>query len=126
MDVGVIVSTLSWTSACEELHQQLDDDDELILVCDTESDPLFNHEGSENAKIMAAGEPEGCSGKCNALAYGLEKASKEYVVCTDGDFSHPDGWLNSVKESLETGSFVTTPNFFKSKRCLANSWSLAI
>lgn len=116
MDVSVIIPTFSWNSACKEVYRQLENGDELILVCDAESDPLFDQQTPKDVNVLLAGEPESCSGKCNALAYGLESASKEHVVCTDADFSHPAGWLNDVKNSLEENIFVTTLNFFKSEK----------
>lgn len=116
MDVCVIIPTLSWTSACEQVYQQLDDGDELIAVCDSESDPLSKQDTPSDIKVLVAGEPEGCSGKCNALAEALEQAAREHVVCTDADFQHPEGWLDEVKNSLEENEFVTTMNFFKSRK----------
>ena len=115
MDVSILVPTFSWTEGCEDIYNQLEKEDELVLICDSKSDPLLSDKIPNDVKILISGEPENCSGKCNALSKGLEKASREYVICTDADFRRSESWLGNVKKSLEKDNLVTAPNFFQSR-----------
>lgn len=89
--VSVILPTTRWKDACEAVAGQLQESDELLVVCDTESDPIADRRGDlpEGVLLVLAGEPERCSGKANAIAAGMETAEHERIVWTDDDFSHP-------------------------------------
>ena len=58
--------------------------DELLVVCDREDDPVTT-DAPASATVVVAGEPEGCAGKPNALAAGVERATHDIVVWTDDD-----------------------------------------
>ncbi len=109
---SVLLPTRVWGSACEQLSTQLGDDDELLVVCDSPSDPVASHDPPENVEILVAGEPSGCSGKANALACGLERAQYDRLVWTDDDFDHADDWLARMKAAGEEhGVFTEVPIF---------------
>lgn len=109
---SVLLPTRVWGSVCEQLSTQLGDDDELLVICDSPSDPVVSHEPPENVEILVAGEPTGCSGKANALAYGLERARYDRLVWTDDDFDHADDWLARMKTAGEEhGVFSEVPIF---------------
>lgn len=104
---SILLPTQHWTPTGEQLLAQLAPDDELLFICDTADDPLASHpclqSACENAsvdvRLLVAGEPDGCSGKANAVAYGLEHASSDQhrFILTDDDFDHGDEWLTRVK-----------------------------
>ncbi|MDZ5812764.1 glycosyltransferase [Halorubrum sp. AD140] len=108
---SVLLPTVRWTDACEEVASQLGEDDELLVVCDTEDDPVAaRRSGSAGGKaaelpdgvsVVLAGEPEGCSGKANAIAAGTEAASHDRIVWTDDDFHHPPTWLAELNTDYE-------------------------
>lgn len=105
--VSVLLPTVEWGPVCEQLTAQLDGDDELLVVCDTESDPVAEHDPSDGVRILVAGEPEGCSGKANALAYGMERATCDRFLWTDDDFDHGEDWLQRVKRLADEHGVVT-------------------
>ncbi|EJN61102.1 glycosyltransferase [Halogranum rubrum] len=105
--VSVLLPTVEWGLACEQVASQLGADDELLVVCDTDSDPVAGHDPPEQVRILVAGDPEGCSGKANALAYGMERASGDRFLWTDDDFDHGDDWLNRVKALADEHGVVT-------------------
>ena len=70
---SVILPTFKWMRSCEQLARQLDPDDELLVVCDSDDDPVTTADLPAEADLFVAGGPEGCSGKANAVA--LEHAS---------------------------------------------------
>ncbi|ADD07667.1 putative glycosyltransferase, family 21 (plasmid) [Natrialba magadii ATCC 43099] len=82
---SIILPTFEWTRSCAQLARQLEPEDELLVVCDHEDDPVASAELPENAELLVAGEPEGCSGKANAVALALEHASQDRIVLTDDD-----------------------------------------
>jgi hypothetical protein len=105
--VSVVLPTDRWTDACDQLATQVRDrreatadDCEFVVACDRPDDPVVGDAAGTVAEVVVAGEPQGCSAKCNALAAGLERASGERVVCTDADFDHEPGWLAAVLEHL--------------------------
>lgn len=111
----IVLPTRTWTPTCEELKDQLTATDELLIVCDVDSDPVVDRVGdSENVQVIVSGEPEACSGKANAVAAGLEAAAGDIIVCTDGDFSHRKGWLELVVERVKTDGVVSTIPIFRS------------
>lgn len=103
----ILLPTRDWTLACSEVVTQLKGDDELLIICDTSSDAVASHPllaavsetDTPTVRLLIAGEPQGCSGKANAIATGLKNASpdQERFVWTDGDFVHGDDWLDSIK-----------------------------
>lgn len=114
---SIVLPTRAWTPACEELLTQVSDEDELFIICDTETDPVTDHvDNQENVQLIISGEPVMCSGKANAVATGLEAASGEIIVCTDADFTHEDGWLETVIDLTRTHGAVSTIPIFRSKR----------
>ena len=110
---SVLLPTVRWTDACSEVAAQLGGDDELLVICDTEDDPVAERRGSEGGgeadaeglpdgvRLVLAGEPEGCSGKANAVAAGMEAAARDRIVWTDDDFRHPPGWLADLSADYE-------------------------
>ncbi len=92
--VSVLLPTPRWTDACTEVAAQLKDHDELLLIHDVEDDPITERQYTpESVRLIAAGEPEHCSGKANAIAAGMEAARHDRLVWTDDDFHHPPDWL---------------------------------
>ena len=98
--VSVVLPTREWTGACDELAAQVRPADEFIVVCDRPTDPLAEAAAERAATVAVAGEPDGCSAKCNALATGLERATHDRLVCTDADFERGDDWLDTVRRRL--------------------------
>jgi glycosyltransferase involved in cell wall biosynthesis len=110
---SVLLPTVRWTDACSEVATQLDDGDELLVICDGDDDPVAERRGSEGdagadaegfpdgVRLVVAGEPEGCSGKANAIAAGMEAAAHDRIVWTDDDFRHPPGWLARLDADYE-------------------------
>ena len=67
----------------------------------------------EGVEVLVAGDPEGCSGKANAMARGMERAANDRFVWTDGDFERDDGWLDRlVREGDEHGPATAIPFFY--------------
>ena len=119
--MSVLLPTVRWTDACDEVAAQLrgpeafrgdweggegDGDadgadpaaDELLVICDSPDDPVADRRGDLPARtrIVIAGEPEGCSGKANAIAAGMEAAANDRIAWTDDDFRHPPEWLATL------------------------------
>ena len=133
--VSVLLPTVRWTDACDEVAEQLrgpevfgdeadrEDDadadsdrdrdvdadgadpsaDELLVICDSPDDPVADRRGDlpERVRIVVAGEPEGCSGKANAIAAGMEAAANDRIAWTDDDFDHPSDWLATLDADYE-------------------------
>lgn len=125
---SVLLPTTEWTPSCEQLRGQLGDEDELLVICDATDDPVAEQfdgspgveESSEaedvrddpRVELVVAGDPEGCSGKANALATGLERASQNRVVFTDDDLDRGDDWLATMKRlGEEHGAASAVPVF---------------
>ena len=114
---SVLLPTVRWTEACSEVAAQLDEGDELLVICDTDDDPVARRrdddggvqgdDGEEGdslpdgVRVVLAGEPEGCSGKANAIAVGMEAAERDRIVWTDDDFRHPPGWLAELNADYD-------------------------
>lgn len=110
--VSVLLPTVEWTTACDDLVANLRDGDELLVICDSESDPVTNRDPPDQVEILVAGEPEGCSGKANAMAYGMERASNDRFVWTDDDYERSDDWLDRlVAHGEEHGPTSVLPYF---------------
>lgn len=127
---SVLLPTTEWTPSCEQLLDQLGDGDELLVICDAPTDPVTERfadgpggdrfDGYEadrlrddpRVELVVAGDPEGCSGKANALAAGLERASQHRIVCTDDDLDRGDDWLATLKRlGDEHGAASAVPVF---------------
>ena len=98
---SVLLPTTEWGPACEEVAAGLADGDELLVLCDTAADPVAGHETPDGVDVVVAGEPQGCSGKANALACGMERASNDRFVWTDDDFARPESWLEQLVADYE-------------------------
>jgi hypothetical protein len=97
---SVLLPTVAWTDACDEVADQLGPEDELLVVHDDETDPVAGRSPlPEQVRLVAAGDPEGCSGKANAIAAGMEAARHDRIVWTDDDFHHPPEWLEGLHEA---------------------------
>lgn len=112
---SVILPTLEWTHSCEQLARQLEPEDELLVVCDGEDDPVADADLPEGGELLVAGEPEGCSGKANAVAVGLEHASQDRIVLTDDDLERADDWLATITRLGEDHGTVTAIPVFTSE-----------
>jgi hypothetical protein len=113
MPTSVLLPTVSWTDACDEVAAQLSAEDELLIVHDEADDPVASREPlPENVRLVAAGTPTGCSGKANAIAAGMEAASHDRLVWTDDDFHHPPNWLARLKRDYaDNGPTTELPEF---------------
>ncbi|MGM0448954.1 MAG: glycosyltransferase [Methanobacteriota archaeon] len=113
--VSVLLPTVRWTDACDEVAAQLrgpeafrgegtagaakdEPADELLVICDSPDDPVADRRGNlpPRVRIVIASEPEGCSGKANAIAAGMEASANDRIAWTDDDFHHPDDWLATL------------------------------
>ncbi|WP_245810721.1 glycosyltransferase [Halorubrum halodurans] len=100
---SVLLPTVRWTDACAEVAAMLRADDELLVIADDADDPVADRRGEtdDGVRVVLAGEPEGCSGKANAIAAGMETARHDRIVWTDDDFRHPPGWLDDLHADYE-------------------------
>ena len=109
----VILPTLWPTDVVDQLTDQLGPDDELLVVCDTDSDPIADVDSlPEEVRLVIAGEPEGCSGKANAIATAMEAARCDRLVWTDDDFYHPPNWLAELHADYDRQGPTTELPFF--------------
>lgn len=118
---SVLLPTPDPTPVIDEVAAQLRPADELLVVCDAESDPVAAHAAAlpESARLVVAGEPSGCSGKANAVAAGMEAARGDRLVWTDGDFRHPPDWLAGLHADYERHGPTTEVPFFVGRDPLA-------
>ncbi|GAB3665624.1 glycosyltransferase family 2 protein [Halopiger thermotolerans] len=100
---SVLLPTTAWTDACGEVAEQLRPADELLVLCDRELESVAARidQYPDNVRLVVAGEPEGCSGKANAIAAGMEAAQHDRIVWTDDDFHHPSDWLERLQADYE-------------------------
>ncbi len=112
---SIILPTFEWTTSCEQLARQLEPEDELLVVCDSESDPVAGVDLPDGATLLVAGEPEGCSGKANAVALALEHASQDRIVLTDDDVDREADWLATIKRLGHEHGVVTAIPVFTSE-----------
>ncbi|WP_414837039.1 glycosyltransferase [Candidatus Nanohalococcus occultus] len=120
--VSVILPTLSETPVITELEEMMKGSDELLVVCDTERDPIAKSsafDSNERVKIIIAGEPEACSGKANAIYKGMRAAENNRVVWTDDDFHHPEDWLDQLHTECNRHGAVSELPFFIGKNPIA-------
>lgn len=105
---SIILPTFEWTKSCESLYEQVETDDELLVIVDSDSAPAVQPVRQRpNATLVTAGDPSGCSGKSNAVAAGLETASQDEIVLTDSDVPRDDDWLKTLKQGIEDHGAVT-------------------
>jgi hypothetical protein len=119
--VGILLPTVTWTDACGQMAAQLQDGDELLVICNTEEDPVAEYSPPDGVEILSAGESEGCSGKANAIACGMERATNERLIWTDADFDRDEDWLNRLVGAGETHGPATAVHFWYGN----GAWSLA-
>ena len=112
---SIVLPTLEWTRSCQQLYDQLEPDDEFLLVCDTDADPVASAALPEGVELVLAGEPEGCSGKANAVAAALERASQDRIIITDDDVEREGDWLATMKRLGEEHGAVTAVPVFASE-----------
>ncbi|ESS06079.1 MAG: glycosyltransferase [uncultured archaeon A07HB70] len=93
---SVLLPTLEWGPVAAQLAAGLRAEDELLLVCDSADDPVASHDTPAGARVLVAGDPDGCSGKANALARGMEAARHDRLVWTDDDFERGPDWLDEL------------------------------
>jgi len=109
---SVLLPTVEWTAACDQMAAQLRDGDELFVICDTEDDPVASRDPPDGVEILTAGEPEGCSGKANAMAHGMERATNDRIVWTDADFERDGDWLDRLVAAGEAHGPATAVPFW--------------
>jgi hypothetical protein len=119
-EVSILLPTVEWTDVCDQMAAQLQDGDELFLIRDTEADPVASHQPPDGVEILSAGEPEGCSGKANAMAHGIERATNDRFVWTDADFHRDDDRLDRLVAAGEQHGPATAVPFFYG----GGAWSL--
>jgi len=106
---SVILPTTRWTDGCADVLASLSPDDELFVVADHPDDPVFENAPAA-VELVAAGDPVGCSGKANALAVGMVRASHDIVVWTDDDVARETGWRDRlVAHAREEGAATEVP-----------------
>lgn len=117
---SVLLPTNRWTNACGEIADQLRDIDELLVIHDDDNDPVAGRTDiPEGVRLIAAGEPEGCSGKANAIAAGMEAACHNRLIWTDDDFHHPSDWLETLNADYERHGPVSEVPYFVGRDPLA-------
>lgn len=117
---SIILPTVEPVDVIEQLLEQLSEKDELLVVCDSEEDPVAKSdiESDDRVELVVAGEPEGCSGKANAIYHGMKAAENNRVVWTDDDFHHPEDWLEKLQRECDEHSAVSELPFFIGKNPL--------
>ncbi len=93
---SVLLPTLRWSPVCEQVAAGLAPEDELLVLCDSPGDPVASCDPPPGVRVLVAGEPEGCSGKANALACGMAAAQNSRFVWTDDDFARDPDWLEEL------------------------------
>lgn len=120
---SVLLPTTQWTDACTELADQLNEDDELLVIHDNEGDSVAERENlPAGVRLVDAGEPQGCSGKANAIVAGMETASHDRLVWTDDDFHHPPDWLETFNADYERHGPVSEVPYFVGRDPLSVLW----
>lgn len=109
---SIILPTRTETSVVEEVKDQMSENDELIVVCDSEEDSIAQSGFDSKINLVVAGEPENCSGKANAIYHGMKASKNNRVVWTDDDFRHPDDWLEQMHRDCDRYGGVSELPFF--------------
>ena len=117
--VSVFLPTIRWTDACTELAAQLEDHDELLLSHGVEDGPVTGHQNiPEGIRLIAAGEPEHCSGKANAIVTGMEAAHHDRLIWTATIFPIPrTGWRPSAPTTKRMGRYRRCRTSLDKTRC---------
>ena len=109
---SVLLPTTRWTDACGEVADQLREGDELLVIHD-DGDPVAGRTDTlEGVRLVAAGEPDRCSGKANAIAAGIEAACHDRLILTDDDFHHPPDWLATLTADYDRYGPVSEVPYF--------------
>jgi len=108
----VLLPTREWGPACEQAAAGLGPEDELLVICDSPEDPVAGHDAPPGVEVLVAGEPEGCSGKANALARGMAAARHDRFVWTDDDFARGPDWLDELVAAGERHGPASAVPFF--------------
>jgi hypothetical protein len=113
---SVLLPTVRYTAVIDDLAAQLGPDDELLVICDAPDDPvaLATETGGlpDGVRLVLAGDPDGCSGKANAIAEGIDAARNHRLVWTDDDFHHPSDWLERLHADYDRHGPVSEVPFF--------------
>lgn len=112
---SILLPAIEWTDSCQQLVDQKTEDDEIIVACDSADQPIVEQAADKPVTVVVAGEPDGCSGKCNALAAALEAVSddQDLIILTDDDLERDDDWLEYMKtKTREHGAYSTVPTFY--------------
>lgn len=110
---SVLLPTTTRSTVVEDIAMQLGSCDELLIICDRETDPVVDYAAEfERTRVIVAGEPVGCSGKANAIATGMEAATHDRIVWTDDDFYHPPDWLTKLHRAYDREGPVSELYFF--------------
>ena len=118
--LSILLPTTTWTPACEQVAEQLRGEDELLILSDYESDPVARRtELPAGVSVIPAGDPDGCSGKANAIDVGMERARHDRIVWTDDDFAHPEDWLDQLSADYDAHGPVSELPFFRGRDPLA-------
>lgn len=117
---SVLLPTVAWTDACDDVVAQLRSQDELLIIHDSDTDPVATRgDIPASVRLIAAGSPTACSGKANAIAAGMEAASHDHIVWTDDDFTHPPDWLDTLHRDYERDGPTTELPIFVGRDPLA-------
>ncbi|PCR91658.1 glycosyltransferase [Natrinema ejinorense] len=118
---SVLLPTCEPAPVVRELAAQLRAADELLVICDSDDDPVARRDGDLPASVdvVVAGEPAGCSGKANAIAAGMEAARHDRLVWTDDDFHHPPDWLERLHADYDRNGPSSELPFFVGRDPLA-------
>lgn len=104
-----ILSLIHQTYAPERFEIIVVDDhslDRTIIVAKETS----TEAGNPRLTVLSRGEKSEQGGKPAAIAYGIEYANGEIILCTDADCIVPDGWIESTIRCFESSVvFVAGP-----------------
>jgi len=118
--ISILLPTTTWTPACRQVAEQLRGEDELLVLPDHESDPVAKQTGlPPSVSVIPAGDPDGCSGKANAIDVGMERARHDRLVWTDDDFEHPPDWLDQLSADYDRHGPVSEVPFFRGRDALS-------